>query len=308
MEGREQACTSQEDRFRIGIDLGGTKIEVVLLSPQGEERHRRRALSPAAEGYRAVVAAVGRMVREMAQEVPAGHPWTVGIGIPGSVDARTGLVRNANSTCLIGNPLQRDLEELLGRPVGVRNDADCFTMAECRAGAGRGYGLVFGVIMGTGCGGGIAIDGQVREGPHRIAGEWGHVSVDPAGAPCYCGNRGCVETKISGSGVERSFHDRYGEHLPMAEIVRRARQGEPRCREAFERFLDDFGRCLGGLVSVLDPDVVVLGGGLSNIDELYTVGIERVQRYAFHESLETPILKHTLGDSAGVIGAAWIGV
>jgi len=292
---------------RIGIDLGGTKIEAVLLGPGGEELFRRRIPSPAGMGYEAVVATVGGLAREAAGRIPDGASGTIGIGIPGSVDAATGLVRNANSTCLIGKPLQGYLEALLGRPVALRNDADCFTMAECRMGAGQGHGLVFGVIMGTGCGGGISIDGEVREGPHRIAGEWGHVSVDPAGAPCYCGNRGCVETKISGSGVERAFLADHGEQLTMEEIVRLARTGEPRCAAAFDRFLDDFGRCLGGLVSILDPDAVVLGGGLSNIDELYTVGVERVRRYAFHDALRTPILRNRLGDSAGVFGAAWIG-
>ncbi|GLI37300.1 ROK family protein [Geobacter hydrogenophilus] len=293
--------------YRIGIDLGGTKIEAVLLGPEGEELFRRRVPSPADIGYGAVVSAVGELAREAAGKVPNGKHRTVGIGIPGSVDPVTGLVRNANSTCLIGRPLQKDLESLLGLPVALRNDADCFTMAECRMGAGRGYGLVFGVIMGTGCGGGICIDGEVREGPHRIAGEWGHVSVDPAGAPCYCGNRGCVETKISGSGVARAFLAEHGEALSMEEIVRLAREGEPRCAAVFDRFLDDFGRCLGGLISILDPDAVVIGGGLSNIDELYTVGVERVRRYAFHDALRTPILRNLLGDSAGVIGAAWIG-
>ncbi|WP_298436070.1 ROK family protein [Geobacter sp.] len=293
--------------FRIGIDLGGTKIESVLLAPDGAELSRRRVPSAAGEGYGAVVSALHTLVIAAAAELPAGAAYTVGVGIPGSVDAVTGLVRNANSTCLIGNPLQHDLETLLGRPVGVRNDADCFTMAECRMGAGRGYGLVFGVIMGTGCGGGLCIDGTVREGPHRIAGEWGHLSVDPAGAPCYCGNRGCVETKISGSGVERAFREAYGDPLAMAEIVAGARSGEPRCAAVFERFLDDFGRALGGLISILDPDAVVLGGGLSNIDELYARGVERVRHHAFHDDLRTPILRNLLGDSAGVLGAAWIG-
>lgn len=232
--------------------------------------------------------------------------YRVGIGIPGSINPATRLVQNANSTCLIGRPLKHDLEQLLDRPVEIRNDADCFALAECRQGAGQGYAVVFGVIMGTGCGGGLCINGEAREGPHRIAGEWGHFSVDPAGLPCYCGNRGCVETKISGSGVERAFAERYGRRLAMTEIVIGARQGDGECRDAFERFLDDFGRCLGGLISIIDPDAVVLGGGLSGIDELYTDGVERVRRYAFHNGLRTPILRNTHGDSAGVFGAAWL--
>jgi len=294
--------------FRIGIDLGGTKTEALLLAPDGAVVLRERWATPLDRGYDAVVATVATAVREVQARVPGGAPCTVGIGIPGSSDARTGLVRNANSTCLIGRPLQDDLERALGRAVALRNDADCFTLAECRQGAGQGYGLVFGVIMGTGGGGGVCIDGVVRQGPHRIAGEWGHLSVDPAGAACYCGNRGCVETKISGSGVEAAFSREYGDRVPMERIVASARAGEPRCCAAFERFLDDFGRCLGGLISILDPDAVVLGGGLSNIPELYTTGIERVRHHAFHDDLRTPILKNRLGDSAGVFGAAWIGI
>lgn len=298
-----------DDRpFRIGIDLGGTKTEAVLLDPAGEVLFRERRATPLVDGYPAVTASVADLVRHVALQVPSGHSYSVGVGIPGSVDLETGLVRNANSVCLIGQPFARDLERLLGRRVGVRNDADCFTMAECRTGAGAGYGLVFGVIMGTGCGGGICIDGEVREGPHRICGEWGHFSVDPQGADCYCGNRGCVETKISGSGVEAAFFSRYGEAMPMDRIVLGAREGEPRCREMFLTFLDDFGRCLGGLISILDPDAVLLGGGLSNIDELYVEGVERVRHYAFHDRLRTPVLRNRLGDSAGVFGAAWIGI
>ena len=293
--------------YRMGVDLGGTKTEVVLLDPCDAIVMRERRATPLAEGYGAVLESAGTLVRAASARVPAGRSHTVGIGIPGSVDAATGLVRNANSVCLIGQPFQADLELLLGRRVGVRNDADCFTLAECRAGAGSGYRMVFGVIMGTGCGGGIFLDGVVREGPHRICGEWGHFSVDPCGAACYCGNRGCVETKISGSGVEADFLARYGERLSMDLIVEGARKGEPRCRAAFDRFLDDFGRCLGGVISILDPDAVVLGGGLSNIDELYDEGVERVRHYAFHGDLRTPVLRNRLGDSAGVFGAAWIG-
>ena len=291
----------------IGIDLGGTKTESILLAPDGAVVSRQRRSTPTADGYQAMLAQVVEMIREVSAQLPAGDPYTVGVGIPGSIDAATGLVRNANSTCLIGKPLPADLERLIGVPVQVGNDADCFTLAECHWGAGVGYGLVFGVIMGTGCGGGICIDGVVREGPHRIAGEWGHVSVDPKGADCYCGNRGCVETLISGSGVEAAFFREHAERFSMNEIVALARTGDQRALPIFERFLDDFGRCLGGLISILDPDAVVLGGGLSNIAELYTIGRDRVRRHAFHDKLQTPILRNKLGDSAGVFGAAWIG-
>jgi fructokinase len=298
---------STENLYRIGIDLGGTKTEAVLLGPSDAVLFRERRATPLVEGYSAVLQLVANMVRDAASRITPGSTYTVGIGIPGSVDAATGLVRNANSVCLIGRPFPADLELLLGRSIRVRNDADCFTLAECRKGGGAGHGLVFGVIMGTGCGGGICIGGEVGEGPHRIRGEWGHFSVDPSGADCYCGNRGCVETKISGSGVEAAFLSSYGESLRMDQIVAAARAGEPRCRAAFDAFLDDFGRCLGGVISILDPDAVVLGGGLSNIEELYGAGLERVRHYAFHDDLRTPIVRNRLGDSAGVFGAAWIG-
>lgn len=291
----------------IGIDLGGTKTEVVLLAPDGSVLLRRRRPTPREAGYEAILHQVSQLTTTVVAELSPAAEYTIGIGIPGSLDADTGLVRNANSTCLNGRSLQKDLEQLLRHPVRVRNDADCFTLAETRAGAARGYGLVFGAIMGTGCGGGICINGVVREGPHRIAGEWGHFPVDPQGRPCFCGNRGCVETLISGSGVELAFFLATGQRLAMHEIVTRARTGDSACRQQFEQFLDDFGRCLGGVISVLDPDAVVLGGGLSNIGELYCEGIERVRQYAFHSGVTTPILKNTLGDSAGVFGAAWIG-
>ena len=161
--------------------------------------------------------------------------------------------------------------------------------------------------MGTGCGGGICLDGSVHKGSHAIAGEWGHISMDPSGAPCYCGNRGCVETMISGTGVETAYHREFGDRISMERIVSGARRGDPACKKIFEQFLEDFGRCLGGLISILDPDAVILGGGLSNIDELYTLGAARVQHYVFHGHIKTPILKNLLGDSAGVFGAAWIG-
>ncbi len=291
----------------IGIDLGGTKTESILLAPDNSILWRQRRPTPRADGYQATLTNLAEMIHEAAAKLSPETSYTIGIGIPGSIDNATGLVRNANSTCLIGQPLQKDLEHLIGHTIRIRNDADCFTLAECHSGSAHGYGLVFGVIMGTGCGGGLCIDEVVREGAHRIAGEWGHMVVAPNGAQCYCGKRGCIETLISGSGVETAYFRKYGKRLSMDEIVTEARLGEQQCRETFDRFLDDFGRCLGGLISILDPDAVVLGGGLSNIDELYTTGIERVRHYAFHDKLQTPILKNRLGDSAGVFGAAWIG-
>lgn len=296
---------------RLGIDLGGTKIEAVLLDPQGDIVLRQRVETPrdpdGPTEYARVRDAVHRLIQETLANAPGGGDCTIGIGIPGTINPNSGRVQNANTTGLIGHPFQQDLETLLGRPIAMENDANCFTLAEARQGAARDHGLVFGIIMGTGCGGGISIGGRIHNGRHRIGGEWGHFAVDPAGERCYCGNRGCVETKISGGGVARAFSRRTGKTLTMAQITDGYRRGDPQCTVVFEQFLDDFGRCLGGLISTLDPDAVVLGGGLSNIDELYTLGLGHVRRYAFHAHIETPILKNELGDSAGVIGAAWIG-
>ncbi len=297
---------SAQGNYRIGIDLGGTKTEAVLLSPDDRICIRERFPTPQ-DGYDAILENVRRIVQKTAAHIPTGTDYSIGMGIPGSVNPATQCVQNANTTCLIGRRLQRDIEERIGRPVYIENDANCFTLAECVSGAVAGFGLVFGIIMGTGCGGGLCINRAIHRGRHSIAGEWGHVSIDPRGTSCYCGNRGCVETKISGSGIEKEYESRFGEHLSMVEITGRARAGDMRCREVFDRFLDDFGRALGGLISVLDPDAVVLGGGLSNIDELYSEGCERMRHYVFHGDLHTPIVKNSLGDSAGVLGAAWLG-
>lgn len=293
--------------YKIGVDLGGTKTEVVLLDPEDGICHRRRIDTPTPEGYAAILESTHALIVDTMAHVPSGRKFTVGIGIPGTINSRTELVQNANTICLIGKPFQKDLEEAIGRKVRMENDANCFVLAEAMKGAAQGYDFVFGIIMGTGCGGGICIHQQVRSGSHGIAGEWGHFAVDPNGATCYCGNTGCIETKISGSGVENNYIKKFGKALTMRRITEGYRSGDLHCREVFLNFLDDFGRCLGGLISTLDPDVVVLGGGLSNIEELYTLGIQSVRRYAFHADLQTPIIKNLLGDSAGVFGAAWIG-
>jgi fructokinase len=301
----------ETERYRLGIDLGGTKIEGVLVDPAGSVLYRNRIPTPrrpdAVEEYAGILDAVADLIEQAGSQRPPSSSCTVGVGIPGAIDAETGLVQNANTTSLIGKPLQQDLETRLERPVGMENDANCFTVAESLQGAGRGYGLVFGIIMGTGCGGGLCIDGKLHRGRHLIAGEWGHFSVDPHGARCYCGNPGCVETKISGGGVEKNCQRKFGRQLTMHQITQGYRDGDPACGAIFEEFLEDYGRCLGGLISLLDPDAVILGGGLSNIKELYTLGLARIRRYAFHRHIETPILKNRLGDSAGVFGAAWIG-
>lgn len=299
------------NRHRLGIDLGGTKIEAVLLDPVGSIQHRKRISTPrhpdARAEYAGIVETVAAMISDTLAHLPPSSDCAVGVGIPGTINSKTGLVQNANTTSLIGRPFQNELERRLGRPIGMENDANCFTIAEALQGAGKGFGMVFGIIMGTGCGGGLCIHGKLHRGRHLIAGEWGHFSVDPFGSVCYCGNTGCVETKISGGGVERNYRSRFGRMLTMRQIAKGYRDGDPDCVSIFEQFLEDYGRCMGGLISTLDPDAVILGGGLSHIDELYTLGLERVRHYAFHEHIETPILKNVLGDSAGVFGAAWIG-
>lgn len=281
---------------------------MILLSPDGAELLRRRIPTRREQGYAGIRGGVVELIRVAIAELPAGATATIGVGMPGTFDPGLGEVLNANTTELIGRPFASDLSADLGRPVALHNDANCFALAEARAGAGRGHSCVFGVIMGTGCGGGLVLDGTVRGGPQGIAGEWGHISIDPNGPECYCGNRGCVETFISGGGLERSFAKNTGRQLRVAEIAEGARAGNSECRAAMDAFLTSFGRALGGLISILDPDIIVIGGGLSNLPELYTEGLSHVRRYVFYPNLRTPIVKNELGDSAGVIGAAWAGI
>ncbi|HSD41573.1 MAG TPA: ROK family protein [Burkholderiales bacterium] len=292
--------------LRFGIDLGGTKTEGAILDADGRERFRERVATDASS-YVSVLTGIERVYRRMRDDAREA-PHTLGIGTPGAISTRTGLLKNSNTTCLNGMPLARDLRTRLGRDLTIMNDANCFALAEALSGAGRGKRVVFGVIMGTGCGGGLAIDGRVHIGLQSIAGEWGHTSIDPNGPACYCGSRGCVETFISGSGLERRYAELAGERLGVEGIVAGARMGEARCTAVMDEFFVRFGRAAANLIDVLDPDVVVLGGGLSNIDGLYSRGVAEVARCVFSDSLETPIVRNALGDSAGVIGAALVGI
>jgi fructokinase len=292
------------DKYRIGIDLGGTKIEAVLLGSDEREIFRKRVATPGA--YEKILNSIHGLILDAVGHISGNGEYCVGVGIPGSIHKTTGLVHNANTTCLIGKPFKEDIQRRIGRMISMENDANCFTLIEALRGAGKKYRIVFGVIMGTGCGGGISVDGKIVAGRQAIAGEWGHFAMDPKGIKCYCGNRGCVETKISGSGVEKAFQRKFNRPLEMDEIVKGYRKNDPQCRIIFEQFLDDFGRALGGLISILDPDAIVLGGGLSNIDELYDKGVELVSKYVFHDEMTTPILKNSLGDSSGVLGAAFL--
>jgi fructokinase len=292
---------------RIGIDLGGTKIEGIVLDQNGVELLRKRVETQQERGYQHILNRIKALHDELAVGI-GGKDCTFGIGTPGAISPKTGLLKNSNTVCMNDRPLKTDLETVLGRQVRIQNDANCFAMAEALLGAGKGKNLVFGVIMGTGCGGGIVYKGEVFTGAQAIAGEWGHMSIDPNGPVCYCGQRGCVETFISGGGLEARYADTYGRKLSFREIVNDYDRGDPATLEFMKVFFRHFGRSLANLIDVLDPDLVVLGGGVSNFHALYTEGVKEVENLVFSDSLETPIVKHRLGDSAGVIGAALIGV
>ena len=293
--------------FRIGIDLGGTKIEGVVLDATGNEIIRKRVATEREHGYRHILNRLKSLHDELAAAVP-GQPTTFGIGTPGAISPRTGLLKNSNTVCMNGQPVKADLENLLGRKIEIQNDANCFALSETLHGAGRGKKLVFGIIMGTGCGGGIVHNGEVIVGRQAIAGEWGHMSIAPDGPLCYCGQRGCVETFISGGGLQARYAEQFGVQKTFREIEKDFYAGEQQAVAFIKIFFRNFGRALANLIDVLDPDVIVLGGGVSKFNALYTDGVAQVTKFVFNDSLETPIVKNQLGDSAGVIGAALIGI
>jgi len=293
--------------YRIGIDLGGTKIEGVVLDAGGKELIRKRISTEREHGYRHILQRLKAMHDELAATV-AGEPTTFGIGTPGALSPRTGLLKNSNTVCMNGQPVKADLEKLIGRKIEIQNDANCFAMAEALLGAGRGKNLVFAVIMGTGCGGGIVYKGEVFTGPQAIAGEWGHMSIDPHGPLCYCGQKGCVETFISGGGLEKRYAEKFGAKKSLKEIEKEFYADEPQAVEFMQEFFNRFGRALANLIDILDPDIVVIGGGVSNFKAVYTEGVAAVRKYVFTDELQTPIVKHQLGDSAGVLGAALVGI
>jgi fructokinase len=287
---------------RIGIDLGGTKIEGVVLDDDNHIVFRERIATQSERGYAHIVDRIADVVAVCRQH--SAESKVVGIGTPGSISARTGTMKNCNTTCLNGQPLRQDLESRLGLEVRLENDANLFTLAEATAGAGRGAALVFGIILGTGVGGGIVYRGELLRGPQHLTGEWGHHCLDPSGPPCYCGQRGCVEAFIAGPALERRYAELTGVARAMADIVGAYRSSEAAAVDIFGHFVQWFGRAVANVINILDPDVIVLGGGLSNIDELYTLGRDAVARCVFNDELRTPIVRHQLGDSAGVIGAA----
>jgi fructokinase len=294
---------------RIGIDLGGTKIEGLALDRHGRELARLRVRTPR-DDYEATIAAVAGLVAAL--EHDAGSRGRVGVGMPGAISPATGLVKNANSTWLNGKPFALDLARALGRPVRVANDANCFVLSEATDGAGAGLNVVFGVILGTGTGGGIAVGGRVLTGPNAIAGEWGHNPLpwpgpdEWPGPPCYCGRRGCIETFLSGPGLARDCPTSNAPGVGAEAIVARAAAGDPAARAALDRYADRMARALAAVINVLDPDAIVLGGGLSNVAALYAAVPGLWTRWVFSDRVDTRILRARHGDSSGVRGAAWL--
>ncbi|MBV8936522.1 MAG: ROK family protein [Alphaproteobacteria bacterium] len=295
--------------FRIGIDLGGTKIEGAAIDASGSIRFRHRVGTPARD-YRATIDAITALIRTIEQEI--GVAATVGIGIPGALSPTTGLVKNANSTWLIGRPLKRDIETALGRPARLANDANCFALSEATDGAGASAETVFGVILGTGVGGGITIRRQLLVGSHAIAGEWGHNPLpwpghgEIPGPLCWCGRSGCLETFLSGPGLAQDHYRHCQQILSAPEIAAAAAAGDPACTGTLDRYMDRLARGLASVINLIDPDAIVLGGGLSGISALYDRVPQLWTRYIFSDRVATPLLPPAHGASSGVRGAAWL--
>jgi fructokinase len=299
--------------LRIGIDLGGTKTEIIALDDDGRERMRRRLPTPR-DDYGAILQVVSQLVTEAEREcgVASGEA-SVGIGTPGSLSRATGLLRGSNSVCLNGMPVKRDLESRLGRTIVLANDANCFALSEATDGAGRGAGIVFGVILGTGVGGGIVVNGRVLEGRNAISGEWGHNPLpwpnddERPGAACFCGQHGCIETWLSGPGLVRDHRVHgAGEALAAETIVARASDGDPACDATLARYENRLARALAHVINIVDPDVIVLGGGLSNVERWYKSVPRLWTRWVFSDRVDTDLVQHVHGDSSGVRGAAWL--
>ena len=291
--------------YHIGIDLGGTKIEVAILDSQDNIIFRERLLTEAHLGSDHIFNQIHTLYGKALISIQ-NKTHTLGLGTPGSISKNTHLLKNSNTLCLNSLPLQALLEDKLVHDIIIENDANCFALAEALMGAGKGYPAVFGIIMGTGCGGGIVFDGKIRQGPQNIAGEWGHMVIDPQGEPCYCGANGCVESFISGGGLEKRIKNKTGIIISAVDFFNPLLKDES-LRNIKQDFYARFGQALANLINILDPDIVVLGGGLSNEESLYKEGVSEVYARIFNDVPSTPIVKNKLGDSAGVIGAALIG-
>lgn len=296
--------------MRIGIDLGGTKIEAVVIDREGSEKIRKRVATPSGD-YDGTIRAIKSLIDDVETALRITGA-SIGIGIPGAVSSVTGLVKNANSTCLIGKPFNQDLERALARPVRLANDANCFALSEASDGAAAGAKVVFGVIVGTGCGGGIVVNGQVLNGPNSIAGEWGHNPLpwpraeELPGPSCYCGKNGCIEQFLAGPSIARDFLEHTGKKLAADKIAELADSGDQQAEQTMARFEDRMARSLVSVINVLDPEVIVMGGGVSNIKRLYENVPKIWMKYAFSDHLSTKLVKAKHGDSSGVRGAAWL--
>jgi fructokinase len=295
--------------LRIGVDLGGTKIEVIAVDGSNAVRSRRRSPTPRHD-YAATLEVIVALVAEV--EAEAGGRGSVGIGIPGAISPATGLAKNANSTWLNGKPLHRDFEHRLGRPVRLANDANCFALSEATDGAGAGARVVFGAIVGTGTGGGIVVDGRVLTGANGIGGEWGHNPLpwpeasETPGPECYCRRRGCIELFLSGPGLSRDHRDQTGEDLAAEDIAARAAAGDGRCEDTLRRYESRMARGLASIINVVDPDVIVLGGGMSNVTRLYTSVPNRWGEWVFSDRVDTRLVPPRHGPASGARGAAWL--
>jgi len=284
---------------KIGIDLGGTKIEGILTDENYQTIIRKRIPTNQEEGYNSILKSIKNLVIELSQE--SNEKVSVGVCTPGALSLDSGLIKNSNTQCIIGKDIQNDLKNTLHKEVCVENDANCFALAEAKLGAGKNSNFVFGVIMGTGVGGGIIIDGKIYHGRTNIAGEWGHHCLHNEGNSCYCGNQGCVETYISGPALENYWHQLSGLTQSLPEIIQN--RDNPNFDNWKKSFLDNFALSLSNVIDILDPDMIILGGGLSNIDFLYDEGKSAIYEKVFSDIVSTPIIKNQLGDSAGVFGA-----
>jgi fructokinase len=291
----------------FGVDLGGTKIEGAVIDPKRPDQAlcRLRVPTESARGYPHIVRQIVKLVRMLERESGLDRPSTIGFGTPGVVDPSTGMLKNSNTTCLNGQPLRADVSRALGVEALFANDANCFALAEALYGAGRRRRVVVGLILGTGCGGGVVVDGRVLDGIHGIAGEWGHNPICGERAPCYCGRKGCVETVISGPALERFYRQRSGRSLGLAQIAQQAGAGDGAARATLRRLQAKFGEAIAAVINILDPDAIIIGGGVGNLDILYGEKTRQaVLKFVFNTELRTEFLRPTLGDSAGVFGAA----
>jgi fructokinase len=288
---------------KLGIDLGGTKIEAIIINDTFQVIERKRIATKRDEGYDAILKRIIDLAKELMKTSNVKGP--VGICTPGAIDFQTGTLKNSNTLCLIDKPLKLDLEAALALPILMENDANCFALAESILGAAKDYRLVFGVILGTGCGGGVVINKNIHRGPNHISGEWGHHVLYPDGRNCYCGNKGCTESYISGTALEKEWKELTNEFKCVTDIIdNKAFLEHPEWKE---NFINNFGAALANVIDILDPDVIVLGGGLSKVKMLYTEGKDAIAKAIFSRNFVTPILKNKLGDSAGVFGAAMLG-